>query len=330
MLNQIKLAANGAAKVLKHFAPEILAVSGAVSVIGGVVGTVKQTLKAEEVIEKYKNDREIIAQAAEISNNDPENYPFDEKRAIIDLYIRTALKFAKLYAVPVALIFYGLTGMLSGVFILRRRNAVLMSAYTACYNAFMEYRERVRERYGEEAELDILTNAHNEEIEVEYIDENGKKKKKKETIKVANANGLNNPYSRWFGSFMPDDYNFSTEYVAPAPDDSNISYAMNYNFSRLNTIEKYLNEELCFKPFITLNYALEQCGYTHLSEAGQFVGWSKNPKLKGIVSDHIDLGIDKAWNDRARNGCESMILLSPNCAQLFGLGDKSKAILPMY
>lgn len=329
-LNALKMTARGALKVLKHYTPEILAISGAASVAVGIVGVAKETYTADEIIAKHKEERSKIAEAAEIAAEDPENYPFDEKREIIKLYCKTAVKMARKYAVPVSLIVYGLTAMLGGVFILRRRNAVLMSAYTAITQAFNDYRARVREEMGDDFDRDIMTGAKHEEVEVEYTDENGKKKKKKQGIKVVDPKNNISPYSRWYGDFAPDDVNYCPDFVKPAPDDSNISFAMAYNMNRLIQLEKYLNDELCYKPFITLNYVLEQIGYTHFSEAGQFVGWSRDPKLAGMVADRIDLGLTTEYNQRAAGGFEPIILINPNCAQIFGFEDKSKAILPMY
>lgn len=329
-LNAIRMTAKGALRVLRHYAPEILAVSGAASVAVGIVGVAKETYSASEIIAKHKEEREKIAEAAEIAAEEPEKYPFDEKREIIKLYCTTAVKMARKYAVPVSLIVYGLTAMLGGVFILRRRNAVIMSAYTALSQAFNEYRARIREEMGDEFDRDIMTGAKHEEVEVEYTDEKGKKKKKKESIKVVDPKNNISPYSVWYGEFAPNDPNYNPEFVKPAPDDSNISYAMAYNMNRLIQLEKYLNDQLIIEGELTWADARRQLGFTHKTESSHFVGWSTDPKLKGIVADHVDLGLTTEYNQRAAGGYEPIILINPNCAQIFGFEDKSKAILPMY
>lgn len=90
-------------KVKKH-SPEILVVSGVIGVVTAAVMACKATTKVSEIIEKAKDDIDIIHGAVE--GNIPTKEPYtedDANKAITMTYMKVGLKLVKLYAPAVVI-----------------------------------------------------------------------------------------------------------------------------------------------------------------------------------------------------------------------------------
>ena len=152
----------------KKHSPEILmglGIGGAVT--GAVLIGRASYKKLPEVIEKH-DDR-----MCEIDT--------ESKSEVSKEVAKTTLEVAKIYAVPVTVEAASLVCILASNQIMRKRAAGLAAAFTTVSTAFEQYRQRVKERYGEEVERSIYLGET--QIEVGEVDKKGKVKK--ETITVA-------------------------------------------------------------------------------------------------------------------------------------------------
>ena len=187
--------------VSKH-SPEILVTVGLIGMGAAIVLVSSETVKAADILEDHKDrveglDKEVCNDKAEI------------KAANKD----TVIALAKTYW-PGVLVFAGSTAcILAGFGILRKRYAASVAAYTALNQAYELYRERIREKYGDEADDYGLYGVEYEEISVKN-EETGKKEKRMQP--VISDGRLASPYSAFYA---PYDWRFHTGSVYYRGDD---------------------------------------------------------------------------------------------------------------
>ena len=228
----------------------------------------------------------------------------DEKKELTKVYLHTSIKFVKLYAPSVSLGIISVASIMHGHGILRRRYASLLATYQLLDKSYKTYRKRVVSELGEAMDRHFRFGETLEEVEVEYQDENGKTKKKKEKVAVIDGNlEKYSPYARIFDEF-------STEWQ----DDPAI------NKARILHVEAYANDYLktCRNGKLFLNQVYQWLGFKP-TKAGQRAGWDRFSK----TGDHfVDFGIQdiikRAENGDvcARmwvNGLETSCLLDFNC-----------------
>lgn len=282
----------------KKHAPEILLGVGSAGILGTIFLASKETLKAQEVIEKHIEDREAIKQAVKLDSCDYDKE--DEKKDKLALYMRTTKDLLKVYYPAIGLGVASFGCIFASYGIMKGRNAAILAAYNACSKAYESYRERVKNEIGEEAEADIYSERRTEKIESTKVNENGKEVKTKEKIKVfTDANG-HSIYSVFFDESNP--------------------YWSNDPIINKNTvmqIQADLNDKLGAKGWLSLVEAYEMIGIDieandpRLKEM-QVLGWrSKKYGGKG----YVDFGIFDGYRQEKVdfvNGRERAILLDMN------------------
>lgn len=213
--------AKGVFNAAKRKSPEILLSAGVVGIVVTVVTACRATLKVNEVLDEHKETMEKI-------RNYPESEKYseaDRKKDTTITYIQTGFKLAKLYALSVGCGALTVTAFLAGHNIMRKRNVALSAAYTAVSKAFNEYRERVKKKFGDEVEKDILLGIEEVEVEEKVVDEKGKEKTQKTKKKVPNGKG--NGFVKYITKANP--------YYS-----SNKSYFENW----ANLLQRHLNDKL--------------------------------------------------------------------------------------
>ena len=117
---------------------------------------------------------------------------------------------------PAAVVFVGSTAcILSGVGILRRREATAIAVASATKQAYDAYRKRIKEKYGEEADNYGMYGIEREEITVKN-GETGKKEKIERDI-LRDMNGdLSSPFAVMFAPFDYD-HRTGSKYWEPDP-----------------------------------------------------------------------------------------------------------------
>lgn len=169
----------------KKNAPEILMGAGIFGVITGTIVAVRITQKKvvprKELREKNMDDIVDKAEAGLITMEEAETAARKE-------VISCVVDEVKAYAIPVVIEAGSIACILASNNIMRKRVAGLSMALTTVSTAFESYRDRVRERYGEDVERSIYLNEKT--IEQEVTDEKGKVKKEKITVADPNIAGV--------------------------------------------------------------------------------------------------------------------------------------------
>lgn len=280
---------------VKH-SPEILIGAGVVGVVTSAVLACKATTKLDSIMSQAKKDVEQIKYAAEHPEGLPEKYTKeDSKKDLTIVYARTGLKLAKLYAPALTLGALSITCILASNNIMRKRNVALAAAYTTVDRGFKDYRNRVVERFGEELDKELKYNLKNAEVEETVVDEKGKEKTVKKTVKVADPNEYSE-FARFYDDAC-DGWQKDSE----------------HNLWYLKQQQNYANDLLRTRGYLFLNEVYDMLGIPR-TKAGQIVGWvydEKNPKHDNFV----DFGIFDITKEGSRdfvNGYERTILLDFN------------------
>ncbi|MFA7097647.1 MAG: DUF6353 family protein [Gammaproteobacteria bacterium] len=281
---------------LKKHSPEILVVAGVVGTVVSAVMACKATTKVSGILEKTKEDINSIHDCAANESLAEEYTPEDAKKDLAIVYVQTGVKIAKLYAPAIALGALSLGSILASNNILRQRNVALAAAYATVDKGFKEYRNRVVERFGEEVERELRHNIKAKKIEKIVVGEDGKEKKVKETIQVAEDPNTYSDYARFF-------------------DDGCTGWEKDseYNLMFLRAQQQYANDKLRATGRLFLNEVYDMLGIPR-TKAGQVVGWvydAENP----IGDNYVDFGIYDVHRETVRNfvnGYERTILLDFN------------------
>lgn len=283
---------------LKKASPEIFLFAGLGGLVGSTVLACIATLEAKKKVENHKEAIQYIKDQQELSQNidGGETYTKEDMDHDIGrMYVRTAGELALLYAPALGLEILSITAILSSHNIMKERNLGLAAAFAGLGQTFKEYRENVKEKYGEEEESKIRHNVETHTYEETVIDENGKKKKVKKTV-----------------DFVPDDKvgkyaRFFNEECTGW--DKNPDYSL--AFLRLQ--EDFATKQLRATGHLYLNEVYDMLGIPRTRE-GQYIGWlykKNNPDGENFV----DFGLYKTSRLRnidAVNGYEDVFLLDFN------------------
>lgn len=239
---------------LKKHSPSILVGVGIVGAVTSTVLACKATTKASKVVEKSKEDikqiRECMADESLITTGEYSEQ--DGKKDLTMVYARTSVELVKLYA-PAAIVgTLSIASILASHAILNKRNVALASAYAVVDKSFKDYRKRVKQRYGNEAEHDIRFGLKSEEVKV--FDEDGKES----TVVVKSVDKEWEQPSDYVRIFDEFNENWKREH--------------NYNLYFLKQQERYFNDLLRAKGVVFWNEVLEGLGFPRVPE-GQMIGW---------------------------------------------------------
>jgi hypothetical protein len=265
-------------KTKKH-SPEILLVTGIVGGIASAVLACKATTKIDEVIEEEKMTLEKIhgVQDGTIKLKEGAVYTDeDARKEIVITYGKMAGKMLKLYGPSLILGTLSVTSILASNNIIRKRSAAISAAYAALDTTFNAYRDRVRERYGEEVENDIRFGKKVEEIATVEVDENGKEKTSVEKVVSYDVN--------------PNDYNkLFQEYNEDGSHNGNWTNDQYHNLAFLKAQESFATSRLQAQGYLLLNDVYEMIGMPD-TKAGMVVGWIYD-KNSPIGDNYVDFGL---------------------------------------
>jgi Family of unknown function (DUF6353) len=264
----------------KKHSPGIFFTAGVAGVIGGTVLACKATLKLDRTLEPIKKDVSRLKSMKEYYFTEGENDSHEYYKDLLSLYSTGTYRVVKLYGPSIVI--GGLSiGALTGSHVaLTRRNAALTAAYAAVAKSFDEYRDRVREKVGEDEEKDIYHAAEIREIETPE----GKIK-----AKVADPNHWS-PYAKMFDEFNP-----------------NWQKNAELNALFIQCQQNYTNNLLQARGHVFLNEVYDMLGIDR-TQAGQVVGW-----VIGHDGDnYVDFGIFETYNSDFVNGQERSIILDFN------------------
>lgn len=268
-------------KAQKH-SPQLLFVGGVVGITGTVILACRATLKLESVLVEAEKEH---ANVDEVRGNSRREMARDH--AYVN--VRTTMEIAKLYAPSVLLGGASIAALTGSHVILNKRNVAMTAAYKAVEEGFERYRERVRDEFGEEKELELRYGT--QEYETYQISDKGEKGKIDVIQKIGPQHA--SIYARFF-----DELN------------ENWERHPEYNLIFLTNIQRFMNDRLHAKGHLFLNEVYDALGMER-SKAGQVVGWVTKPG----GDNYVDFGYYNSDNPRARdfvNGREPSILLDFN------------------
>lgn len=285
--------------VVKKHSPEILAVVGVASVIGGVAMAVKGTLSADDVLEEHK---ERLKKLDMVANDYPDEYTKEMKQKdLVVAYTKTGVSFAKLYIPTITLEAIGIGCLLISNNILRKRYLGAVAAFNGVSEAFKAYRKRISNDLGEDVDQHYMYGTPiDKKISVEYKDEDGKKIKKTIDLGAPDENG------QLPSDIIPNASQFA-RFFDPSSSQWDEDPSMNLSF--LTGQQNHWNNILQVRGHVFLNEVYEALGFEH-SQVGALVGW-----VKGQGDDYIDFNIhdpNAYANRRFVNGLENVVLLDFN------------------
>lgn len=234
---------------IKKYSPEILIISGVAGVVVSTVMACRATTKIGEVVDDTKETVKNIHESNVVSEGDA-LVPYTDDRKKKDLvmtYTQTGVKLVKIYAPSVILGVLSITSILASNNILRKRNAAIAAAYAAVDGSFKAYRKRVKERFGEDVEREIMVGSS-----FDSKKDAGDTKDKKKRLDLS-------PHARIF-------------------DETNLNWQRkpDYNLMFLKQQEQWANDKLRAQGFLFLNDVYESLGFCKTS-SGQLVGWIYDP-----------------------------------------------------
>ena len=255
---------------LRAHSPAIMLGAGVVGFVGTVVLAARATLKVEEVLDE-------IAENVEAAEED--------RPAMTRAYAKGAVDLVVLYAPAVAMGLASTSLLVSSHGIMTRRNAAITAAFTSLEQGFNEYRRRVADQIGEDAERDLRYGIVRKE---DIHPETGEKR----IVELVDGNQLS-PYARFFDELSPS--------WKKDPE---------YNLLFLRCQERYANEKLLARGHVFLNEVYDALGIPR-SRAGAVTGWYYDGK--GPLP-RIDFGIYNPTIEHRMfvNGSERSILVDFN------------------
>ena len=303
-LNKLSRSIHKVGFKFKKHSPEILTGAGIVCVVASTVMACKATTKLSAILDETKEQTDQIHGYVESNGYSDKYTENDEKKDLAIVYTKSCVNVAKLYGPSILVGVLGVTSILAGNNVLRKRNVALTAAYTAVDSSFKKYRERVIERFGEAVDRELKNNARKEEVEVVETDENGETKTVKKTAYVVNPSDISE-YARFFEEYTVDDKGNRIKNTYWVSDNE-------YNLFFLKKTESFANDKLRINGYLFLNEVYEMLGIPK-TKAGQVVGWvydEKNP----VGDNYVDFGLYKdnlSYSDFV-NGYDPAILLDFN------------------
>lgn len=234
----------------KH-SPKILFGAGVVGVVGATVLACRATLKLDETLKAGED--QIEREKALHAKVKGEAYS-DQllSKNIAKANFKTGMDVVKLYAPAVGLGVVSVAALTGSHVILSKRNTAVMAAYAAMDRAYKEYRERVRNEYGDEVDQKFSTTYGYTEIDVEEKTADGKTKTVKE--KVLGKTGTS-PYAALFDE--------TSKFFSPEPGRNQMTLGMK---------QSWANDKLRAHGHLFLNEVYDMLGLPR-TKAGAVVGW---------------------------------------------------------
>lgn len=265
---------------LQKHSPEILIVVGIAGTVTSTVLACIATTKISKIVVPAKNDISKVREC--VANEDIDYTQEDATKDLTIIYVQTGLKIAKEY-IPAAIVgAISIACLLSSHNILTKRNVALASGYKLLDQAFKEYRKRVANTYGDEAERDIRYNTKTKKITEQEIDpETGEVKDVEKEAKTVNIKNIEeySPYARFFDE---------TSKYHKKDTGANLFF--------LNSMQNYANDRLRNDGFLFLNDVYESLGLPK-TKTGQIVGWVYKPNSNKKGDNEVDFGISEVYNE---------------------------------
>lgn len=279
--------------------PTLLIVGSAVAGVAATVTACRSTIKAIDIYNDHKINREKIEEVwedAQTGESYAREYTEDDyHHDVRQSNLKLCGNMLKTYALPISLSLVSISMGFGSHMMMRKQVATLTGSVISLSEALKQYRNNVIERYGKDIDNELSNNI--KEIEIEDP-ETGEKKKVKKSI------DNKNPYSFWYGPEYIDKHGQRCKNIYWTND-------AQYNLQQLTVFLSHVNELLKTKEILFINDVLDIFGFPK-TEIGATNGWIYDPS-DYRSSCYIDFGIDKdAIIKKYRQGITEPILITLN------------------
>ena len=276
---------------VRNYAPEIYLVSAIGTGVAAAVMLAKAHKQSEDVFEEVAEDIETVREFVTETNviwediideelrsvaHEPISRA-DEQKMLVPLYMKATRQAALLYGPAVLMGISSIALFMASHGVLRGRNRALLSTLTLFERGFAEYRKRVVDELGEEADERFYYGAESRRITTMTKNKDGKTVKKKSVKNHIPENPTPMIYSRIF-------------------DETNQCWSVDPDMSEffLRAVQQQMNDQLYLNGYVLLNTVYKALTFAESPE-GAVVGWSK--RVPG--DDFISFGLENDINQRA-------------------------------
>lgn len=298
-------------KLTKH-APKILFWGGMTLGVGGTVWACISSTKVKGKVDEFKKDMNEIKQREEDLEILPkEAFKEKSKRRSKFLWDMT-----KLYGPPVILLGGGGACLVASTGMLSRRVAGFAAAASSSAAAFETYRQKVKDRYGEDVDREFLLNQETKTFQKETVGEDGLITTEEITAPVALLTGEDT-----FTLIFDKEH---SEIAGSDPRD---------NLTKVSLRERYFNDRLKARKRFTKDEMLDELGFTNElnpelenDPTVLIQGWrymKDNPKGDNCVN----LNAKIEWIEDMHTGrLREAVVLRPNYdGDIYDIAPKKKA-----
>lgn len=272
----------------KQKSPEALLILGIGCLVGGAVLACRNSFKAKEIIDDALYEQDVLDEHVEEFGYSELTTPEYIAARKADIKKQVVWSCIKLYTIPVLLGIAGIAGCTGSHVILSKRNVALAAGYTALERSFTEYRSRVKDVLGEEAETALYTGAP--------IDISTVKDGKKKTIHIDERASIDQ-FSRVFDES-------STEFSKLR----SVSASALENQTSILRIQGYFNELLNKRGNVCINEVYDAFGWPRVAE-GCNRGWVKKDRHDDSIFIDFGLGTNDEAHRLFMNKKERNVLL---------------------
>lgn len=255
--------------------PEVLIGVGITAMVAGTVVACVNTKNVKGIVDEAKERAEASRELLE----DETNTEYEKKEHAIECiktYSIATFKMIRNYILPACLIAAGIVSILTSHNMMAKRVANLSSACSVLSASFNEYRSKVIEKYGEDADRDIAMGLDRKNVIITETKKNGKEKQVK-AEEITYDGELVSPYAKIFGKGTTVCY-----------EDSKI-----YNENFLKAREMEATNRLRLEGHLFLNDVYRMLGFED-TELGAVTGWlyptDDNGEFCGDGAGYVDFG----------------------------------------
>ena len=259
--------------------PELLIAAGIISFGATVYAVAKESKKQENINEDFEEEKGDIK--VDYTTTE-EMTDWDYKKELAGCYLRYVGRSAQNYGPAIGFSLLSVGCFLTSYGIMRKRNLAILAAYNAVSEAFKDYRARVIEKEGKDADLYYMTGSKVKSITV--TDENGEKHKEKLLVD-GSASGL---YSFKFSKYKENgERNQQWSDTDPL-----------FNDMYLRGMQNELNDTLYLRTIFDDNHNVIQPGHVFLNEIRDLLG-----------EDHTMVGsiVGNLYSPSPIDGCDGYI-----------------------
>ncbi len=271
----------------------------ATSIVTSGAAIVAASIAGHKIVPVIKETKNKINDIEELYNNDSNTVTkVSAQKCVIKTLAQSGGKVLKIYAPTILLYGCSIASTIGNHNIMVNRNVALAAAYASVKAGFSTYRNRVIEKYGENADAEIMNGQ--KEIKKQIID---KKTGETKDITVLENNPIVGDFNVFFDEFCPGYTN-----------------NVDYNMTLLIAKENSLTMKLKIQGYLFMEDVWETLGYpmtlltVRQRQQAKVVGWIYDP-TDSTRDNRVSFGLtnpDGTYSNKAKeilsNGFPGMLL----------------------